>query len=212
MTHRSRTRRLALLCASTALVTAGLLPSAGASAAPAPACAAARHGLALAPPPPTEPAGNWVKTTDPPSGITTNLPGTARVHRSSVPVGDETVDFRAYGVEVPQDGAAGFTVHDMPGDRFALEDNLKGFLIAYNQPEDDDGTLTSSQVRRTTADGRPALDARLSSSGGAAPEAGFIRIVSDDDHLVMAITIGPAENRKTVEEMHERLVSSLHVP
>ncbi|MFF3088392.1 hypothetical protein ACFVRB_25615 [Streptomyces nojiriensis] len=211
MTHRSRTRRLALLSASTALVTAGLLPSATAFAAPAHAVA-----VAAAPTPTptptstsTRPAQGMVKTTDPPSGITAELPGKAKVRMGAIPMEDGSVDARVYGVETP-DGGTGFAVYDMPGDRIPLEDALKGFVDAYGLTGN--GTLTSDNVRKTTVDGRPALDASLSGEDADGAAVGSIRIISDDDHLVMALTLGPEENEKDLKQTQQQLVASLRIP
>ncbi len=211
MTHRSRTQRLALLSASTALVTGGLLPSAPAFAAPAPAAAFA---FAAAPTPtptptPTQPAQGAVKTTDPPSGITAELPGKAKVRMGAIPMDGDSVDVRVYGVDTP-DGATGFAVYDMPGDRIPLEDALKGFVDAYGLTGA--GTLTSDDVRKTTVDGRPALDASLSGEDPDGSAVGSIRFISDDDHLVMALTYGPEAKEKDLKEMHQQLLSSLTIP
>ncbi|MGW7328926.1 hypothetical protein ACWGIU_10075 [Streptomyces sp. NPDC054840] len=208
MTHRSRTRRLALLSASTALVTGGLLPSTAAFAAPAPAAATAAPAPAPTPPP-GEPSQAAVKTTDPPSGITAQLPGKADVRMGAIPMEGESVDARVYGVETP-DGATGFAVYDMPGDRIPLEDALKAFVDAYGLTGA--GTLTSDNVRKTTVDGRQALDASLSGEDADGAAVGSIRFISDDDHLVMALTYGPEAKEKDLKEMHQRLLSSLRIP
>lgn len=218
MTHRSRTQRLALLSASTALVTAGLLPSTAAFAAPASAAAAgavtatAAAAAAAAPtptPPPTQPSQEAVKTTDPPSGISAELPGKAQVRSGSIPMDGKAVAARVYGVETP-DGATGFAVYDMPGDRLPLEDALKGFVDAYALMGN--GTLTSENVRKTTVDGHPALDATLTGEDGDGSTVGSIRFISDDDHLVMALTYGPEENEKDLNAKHKQLLDSLQVP
>ncbi|WKD34050.1 hypothetical protein [Streptomyces xanthophaeus] len=208
MTHRSRTQRIALLSASTALVTGGLLPSATAFAAPAHTAAAA-FAAPTPTPTPTPSAQGTVKTTDPPSGITAQLPGKAKVRMGAIPMEGGSVDARVYGVETP-DGATGFAVYDMPGDRIPLEDALKGFVDAYGLTGG--GTLTSDDVRKTTVDGRPALDANLTGEDADGAAVGSIRFISDDDHLVMALTYGPKDNEKDLKEMHQQLLSSLTIP
>lgn len=214
MTHRSRTQRLALLSASTALVTGGLLPSATAFAAPAPAAAVAAAAAAAAPTPTptstsTQPAQGAVKTTDPPSGITAQLPGKAEVRMGAIPMEGGSVDARVYGVETP-DGATGFAVYDIPGAQIPLEDALKGFVDAYGLTGG--GTLTSEDVRKTTVDGRPALDASLTGEGPDGAAVGSIRFISDDDHLVMALTYGPEAKEKALDTMHQQLINSLQIP
>ncbi|MER6257359.1 hypothetical protein ABT224_39165 [Streptomyces sp. NPDC001584] len=208
MTHRSRAQRLALLSASTALVTGGLLPSATAFAAPAHAAAAA-VAAPTPTPTPTQPAQGAVKTTDPPSGITAELPGKAKVRMGAIPLEGESVDVRLYALET-QGGGTGFAVYDMPGDRIPLEDALKGFVDAYGLTGA--GTLTSDDVRKTTVDGRPALDANLSGEDPDGAAVGSIRFISDDDHLVMALTYGPEAKEKDLKEMHQQLLSSLTIP
>ncbi|MFF4425267.1 hypothetical protein ACFY04_31595 [Streptomyces sp. NPDC001549] len=209
MTHRSRTQRLALLSASTALATGALLPSATAFAAPAHAAAVAIAAAPTPTPTPTQPAQGAVKATDPPSGITAELPGKAEVRMGAVPMEGGSVDARVYGVETPG-GATGFAVYDMPGDRIPLEDALKGFIDAYGLTGG--GTLTSDNVRKTTVDGRPALDASLSGEDADGAAVGSIRFISDDDHLVMALTYGPEAKEKDLKEMHQQLLSSLTIP
>ncbi|MCX5305334.1 hypothetical protein OG304_18065 [Streptomyces sp. NBC_00160] len=213
MTHRSRTQRLALLSASTALVTAGLLPSTTAFAAPAPAAAAGVAVTAAAAPtptpPPTQPSQAAVKTTDPPSGISAELPGKAKVRSGSIPLDGKTVGARMYGVETPG-GATGFAVYDVPGDRLPLEDALKGFVNAYGLMGG--GTLTSENVRKTTVDGHPALYATLTGVDGTEVLAGSIRLISDDDHVIMALTFVPEENEKNLNAMHKQLLDSLQIP
>ncbi|WP_314251906.1 hypothetical protein [Streptomyces sp. DSM 40907] len=209
MTHRSRTQRLALLSASTALVTGALLPSATAFAAPARAAAIAFTAAPTPTPTPTRPAQGAVKTTDPPSGITAELPGKAKVRMGAIPMEGGSVDARVYGVETP-DGATGFAVYDMPGDLIPLEDALKGFVDAYGLTGG--GTLTSDNVRKTTVDGRPALDANLTGEGPDGAAVGSIRFISDDDHLVMALIYGPEAKEKDLKEMHQQLLSSLTIP
>ncbi|MFG2977331.1 hypothetical protein ACGFYY_30630 [Streptomyces sp. NPDC048331] len=207
MTHRSRTQRLALLSASTALVTAGLLPSTTAFAAPPHLAEAVAAPTPT--PAPTASAAESVTTTDPASGITAELPGEAKVRTASLPLGDKPVDARVYMAEVP-DGATGFAVYDMPGDRFTQEDQLKGFVEAFSLVGL--GTMTSHDVHKTTVDGRPVLDARLTGKGGDEPAVGFIRLVSDDDHVVMAMTFGAEANEKDLAQTHQQLVDSLEIP
>ncbi|MFG2488792.1 hypothetical protein ACGFSI_39370 [Streptomyces virginiae] len=209
MTHRSRTQRLALLSASTALVTAGLLPSTTAFAAPPHRAAVASRAAPTPTPAPTASTAESVKTTDPPSGITAELPGKAKVRAGTIPMEGGSIDARVYGLDTP-DGATGFGVYDMPGDRLSLEDALMGFVDAYSLMGG--GTLTSSNAHKTTVDGRPALDATLTGKDGDESTVGSIRLISDDDHLVMAVTIGPEENEKALDAMHQQLLDSLQIP
>ncbi|MFD9260862.1 hypothetical protein [Streptomyces sp. NPDC059538] len=168
---------------------------------------------AAAPPPVTAlaavPAADWVRTTDPPRGISAELPGKATVRTATVSIEDQLVDGRAYGVDTP-DGGTGFAVHDMPGDQYPLEENLQRFLRSYTQNTAE--PLTSHDVRKLTVDGRPALDARLTSESDGEPVTGSIRLIADDNYLVWAITLGPQANDKALKAMHEQLLAGLRIP
>ncbi|MEV7616565.1 hypothetical protein [Streptomyces sp. NPDC089799] len=210
MTSHSRIQRLVVLAASTALATGTLLPSTTASPAPAPSPSGAvtmplvahgsREQRATA-----VPAGEWVKVTDPPSGITAELPGKATVLAVTL----DGKPGRGYRADFPGGGMM-FTVHDIPGDQIPLEDYLQGFLSLVNATGGD--PFTSSDVRKTTVDGRPALDARLATKEDGRPQTGFVRFIADDTHLVQALTFGPEADQKALKEMHERLLASISIP
>ncbi|MFF8265005.1 hypothetical protein [Streptomyces virginiae] len=191
MTQRSRAQRLAA---------GGVTASAGAAAAPTPLYVTEIS---------TMPTIGWVETTDAPSGITIELPGKATVRKATVSVDGKPVEARVYAVDSP-DGGTVFSVHDMVDDRYTLEDNLHRFLESYmvNTAE----PLTSSEVRKSTVDGRPVLDARLASESGGEPAVGFTRLIADDDHFVQVMVLGPAANEKALEAMHERLLAGLRIP
>ncbi len=215
MTRRSRRQRLLLLSASTVLVVGGAAPAGTAFAAPAtPHVGAAttmpagyggheRHGTSV-------PAVEWVETKDPPSGITAEFPGKATVQESSIPVEGKTVNGRYYRVDITKDEGVGLAVFDMPGDQYSLDENLQGFLDGYSIVTGGE-TLTSTNVRKTTVDGHPVLDARLSAEEGEGA-VGFLRLIADDDHLVHAVTFGPAANEKALKEMHERFLAGIRIP
>ncbi|MFF2132052.1 hypothetical protein ACFVW1_43260, partial [Streptomyces olivochromogenes] len=114
---------------------------------------------------------------------------------------------RTYAVDTA-DGGVGFIVHDMPGDQHSLDEILQGFLDAYKLVSPGD-TLTATSIQKTTVDGRPALDARLSSSDGS---VGAVRIIADDTHVVQAVTFGPKANEKALNQMHQQLITSIHIP
>ncbi|SDN14380.1 hypothetical protein [Streptomyces wuyuanensis] len=132
-----------------------LLPVPAASAVPRPAA------VPVVVPQVAGTGEEWTPTTDAPSGVTAELPGRAEGERTSVPVGGEPVSGRVYGVETGE-AFVGFAVFDTPGTARDLRASLKGFLDAYERESGE--TLRSTDVRSTTVDGRPALDARLSSS------------------------------------------------
>ncbi|GAA2644254.1 hypothetical protein GCM10010425_60300 [Streptomyces spororaveus] len=107
-------------------------------------------------------------------------------------------------------GASGFSVYDMPGDRYPLDEQLQGFVDAFSLVGL--GTVTSHDVRKSTVDGRPVLDARLSGKNGDESTVGFIRLISDDDHLVLAMTLGLEADKKELNGMHQQLIDSLKIP
>ncbi|MEU7603578.1 hypothetical protein AB0B78_25670 [Streptomyces sp. NPDC040724] len=192
-----------MLSASVALIAGGVPTSAAALAAPS--AAALLYVTAL----PATPAVDWVETTDPPSGITAELPGKATVRKATVSIEGKEVDARVYIAETP-DGAVGFAVHDMPGGQYPLKDNLQRVIESYMQNTAE--PLTSSNVHKTTFDGRPALDARLTSETEDETLTGFIRLIADDKHLVQALALGPEANEKALKAMHERLLATLRIP
>ncbi|MEU9087354.1 hypothetical protein [Streptomyces sp. NPDC048357] len=193
-----------MMLSATVVLIAGGVP-ASATALAAPSATVLLHVAAL----PVTPAVDWVETTDPPSGITAELPGKVTVRKATVSIEGKPVDARGYGLDTP-DGAVGFFVHDMPGDQYPLEDDLQGVLESYMQNTAE--PLTSSDVHKTTFDSRPALDARLTSETEDETLTGFIRLIADDKHLVQALVLGPEANDKALKAMHERLLASLRIP
>ncbi|MEV6683431.1 hypothetical protein AB0N09_42280 [Streptomyces erythrochromogenes] len=192
-----------MISASVVLIAGGVPTSAAALAAPS--APALLHVTAIH----ATPAVDWVETTDSPSGITAELPGKATVRKATISIEGKPVDARFYGLDTP-DGAVGFAVHDMPGEQYPLEDHLQRVLESYrvNTAE----PLDSSNVHKTTFDGRPALDARLTSETENENLTGFIRFIADDKHLVQALVLGPEANEKALKAMHEQLLGSLRIP
>ncbi|WP_432076530.1 hypothetical protein [Streptomyces wuyuanensis] len=177
-----------------------LLPVPAASAVPHPAAAP------VVVPQAAGTGEEWTPTTDAPSGVTAELPGKTEGEKTSVPVGGEPVSGRVYGVETGE-AFVGFAVFDTPGAAPALRAGLKGFLDAYERESGE--TLRVTAVRPTTVDGRPALDARLSSSDDM---AGATRFIGEDEHVVQAVTFGPEDNRKDLEALHRQLLAGIRLP
>ncbi|MFJ6947515.1 hypothetical protein ACISU4_23205 [Streptomyces wuyuanensis] len=218
MTYRSRMRPRPTSARSTAAAVpvAGLPGSAAVSVSlsaaimllPVPAASAVPHPAAV-----TvvveQAAGTgeeWTPTTDAPSGVTAELPERAHGEKPSVPVGGKPVSGRVYGVETGK-AFVGFAVFDTPRGARDLRAGLDGFLDAYERESGE--TLRSTDVRPTTVDGRPALDARLSSSDDM---AGATRFIGEDGHVVQAVTFGPEDNRKDLEALHRRLLAGIRLP
>ncbi|GAA5707295.1 hypothetical protein SM007_34095 [Streptomyces avermitilis] len=214
MTRRSQKQRFLMLAASTAVVAGGvLLPTSAFAATPeTPQVGSvttmgaghgghSHHDIA-------KPAVKWVKTTDSPSGITVKLPGKATLQKLSAPAGGTTVTGRVYSVKT-DDGLVGFVVLDVPDGQEYLNDGLQGFLEGYNEASRD--TLTSTSSQKTTVDGRPALDARLSTKGSDR-KVGAARFIADDTHIVQAVTLGSAANEKDMDQIHRQILASIRIP
>jgi hypothetical protein len=202
MTHRSQKQRILMLAASTAVVAGGvLLPTTAFATPQTPHGGHSHHSVTI-------PAVKWVKTTDAPSGITVRLPGKATVQKLSVPAVDMTVSGRVYTVKT-DDGIVGFAVLDLPGGQEDLYEGLRGFLEGYKEGSGD--TLTSTSSRKTTVDGRPALDTRLATKGSDRM-VGAARFIGDDTHVVQAVTLGSAANEKDMDRMHQQIVASIRIP
>lgn len=213
MTRRSRKQRFLMLAASTAVAAGGVLLPTSAFAAPetphvgsvttmtAEHGGHSHHGI-------TTPAVKWVKTTDSPSGITAKLPGKATVQKLSVPADGTTVTGRVYSVRT-DDGLVGFAVLDIRGGQQHLNEGLQGFLEGYNKSTGE--TLASTSSQKTTVDGHPALDARLSTKESDR-RVGATRFIADDTHVVQAVTLGSGANKKAMDQMHQQLLASIRIP
>lgn len=180
----------------------GVLLPAAAPPPPAVPRATAAHAVPAA----TGAVEEWTPATDAPSGVSAELPGEAEEEKTSVPVGGEPVSGRVYGVETGE-AFVGFAVFDTPGAARDLRAGLKGFLDAYERESGE--TLRSTDVRATTVDGRPVLDARLSSSDDM---AGATRFIGAGGHVVQAVTFGPEDNRKHLDGLHRRLLAGIRFP
>ncbi|MBX9398526.1 hypothetical protein K4749_34335 [Streptomyces sp. TRM72054] len=192
MTRLSRFQRLALLTASTTVITGGALLPSTAFAAPAPDTTS----VAVA-------DARWVETKDAPSGITAQLPEKTEAER--VPGG------RTY-IATTDSTVVQFSVTEAPGiSQNDLKIIFKGYLMGYNETvESSDEKLTSSNVRKgTTADGHHTLHADVRSPDGT---VGHVDLILVDDYMIQTATIGIDEEPDTVKSDHEKLVDSIQLP
>ncbi len=192
MTRLSRFQRLALLTASTTVITGGALLPSTAFAAPAPDTTS----VAVA-------EARWVETKDAPSGITAQLPEKTEAER--VPGG------RTY-IATTDSTVVQFSVTEAPGiSQNDLKIILKGYLMGYNETvKSSDEKLTSSNVRKgTTADGHHTLHADVRSPDGT---VGHVDLILVDDYMIQTATIGIDEEPDTVKSDHEKLVDSIQLP
>ncbi|MER6068759.1 hypothetical protein ABT187_07840 [Streptomyces sp. NPDC001817] len=184
MTRLSTSRRLALLAASTAVLTGGALA----------------HGSAFA-------AAQWNKITDAPSGISVRLPGKPQVQKTT----DNGVNCRDY-VATTGYGAVGFSVFDEPGSDPAkpwdLKGGLKGAVDGYNSA-DPSTALRSTDVHDGTEHGDRYLEAKLV---GAHGRTGHIRLVDHGRQAIMIMNVGTGDQRRTVDRDYQQVLHSIHAP
>ncbi|MGW2563147.1 hypothetical protein ACWCXB_28710 [Streptomyces sp. NPDC001514] len=203
MAHHSLTQRFLMLAGSTSLAAGGVLLPTSAFAAPAPPSAGigtmmvaeqGDHGQADA----TE----WVKTTDSPSGITFKLPGQPTVEKFAE---DATAYAgRTYSVTTA-DVSTSITVNDGPSSSEDLDRQLQFSLDV------DNADLKATDIQKTTVDGRPVLDARVTDPTDAS-WVGFIRIIGGDTHVVKVITEASAADEQAVSQTHQKARDSVRIP
>ncbi|MGJ5755358.1 hypothetical protein FB563_3582 [Streptomyces puniciscabiei] len=182
MTRLSSFQRLALLAASTTVITGGVLS----------------HGSAFAAP-------QWQKITDS-SGITVRLPGKPRVVKYS----EGGVHSRDYVVKTGY-GALGFIVLDGPGkapDRpWDLRTDLKAAVDGYNS-SDTGAHLRSTEVHQGTTDGDHYLEAKLA----GADRVGHIRLVDHGKQALTIMTVGHGDQRQAVDRDYRQVLDSIRAP
>ncbi|WP_351222827.1 hypothetical protein [Streptomyces sp. NPDC002133] len=225
MTHRSRPQRLVILAASTALAAAGALLPASAFAAPATphaaTMAAAEAGQAGPGQGQSQGQGQgrqgidvitvrWVERTDAPSGITFKIPESATVETRAEAGTGKIASCRIYLMRTSDglNGAVG--VYDIPGTPETLREALQGFVEGYNK--DPGRKIAIASSRMTTVDGRPALDARLTTTEGKARGVGSVRFIADDTHVVQVLTLAGETDKKAADRMHQQLLAGVRIP
>ncbi|MFJ9820069.1 hypothetical protein ACIRU3_33330 [Streptomyces sp. NPDC101151] len=200
MTRLSKFQRVALLAASTTVITGGLMLPGTAFAAPQTATVATdAHGA--------DSAAQWAATTDHTSGVTAELPGQPEKETIS----ENGVEGRTYTVPTEY-GAMAFGVFDAPdGSAWDLAANLQSALDGYNSDsKSPDDVLTSSDVQEgTTADGQPALDAALSAPDGT---IGHVRFIDAGDHMVEIVVLGTQDAQQDVDADYMQLLNGLQLP
>lgn len=192
MTRLSRFQRLALLTASTTVITGGALLPGAAFAAPAP------HAPSV-----TAADARWVETKDAHSGITARLPAKSTTQ--------STPDSRSYIAETDF-GMAQFSVIDSPGAaQNDLNAALKGYLSGYNEvPQSSDEKIRSTDVSTgTTADGHRTLHADITAPDGTVGRIGFI---DGGDHVVQIAAIGVDTQPDAVLADYKQLLDSVQLP
>ncbi|MGP4085799.1 hypothetical protein [Streptomyces sp. KR55] len=200
-------QRLLMVAGSTALAAGGVLLPTSAFAAPAtPPAGIMTTMVAEQDDHGQTDAAEWVKTTDSPSGITFSLPGQAAVEEIA-----EDANYyagRSYSVTTADESTL-VSVNEAPG----MSEDLDGLLQSDLQldsadPSDD---LKATDIQKTTVDGHPAIDARVTDPADAST-VGFIRLISNDTHVVKVLTIDSAADEKNVNQTHQKVRNSVSIP
>lgn len=201
MIRLSRFQRLALIAASTTVITGGVLSGGAAFAAPAaphPAAVAAGH---------LDAAAQWQQITDK-SGISVQLPGKPRVRSNA----DNGVDSRAYVVPTGYGGIR-FSVYDGPAGSdpnspWDIKGGLKSSLDAYNSG-DPSGKLTSTGVHEGMDSGHHYLEAELVGADGS---KGHIRIVDLGQQAIEIMNVGTGDQKHALDRDYQQVLDSIKLP
>jgi hypothetical protein len=160
-------------------------------------------------PPPTGRDTTWRPVVDAGTGVTADLPGTARSERAPVPVPSEgtsvpSVTYAATGG--PAGVVARMTIIETTGYVFDADAAARGTA------ESSGGTLVS--VRPVSAAGLPGTDFVIEDipDSSGVPGVARIRYVELPDHLVVLESNGHAQDAAVVQQVQERLVASLRIP
>lgn len=206
MARLSPTQRFLMLAGSTSLAAGGVLIPTSAFAAPAPAASTGTVTVAEQGDHGQADATKWVKTTDAPSGITFKLPGEATFDKFAKDA--TTYAGRTYSVTTA-DESTRITVNDGPSSAKDLDAQLKFTLGTDTADASDD--LKATDIKKTTVDGRPALDAHLSDPADAG-WVGFIRIIGGDTYVVKVITETSAADEQAGSQTHQEARDSVRFP
>ncbi|WUD73178.1 hypothetical protein OG937_16505 [Streptomyces sp. NBC_00510] len=207
MARLSSTQRFLMVAGATSLAAGGVLLPASAFAAPAPSSAGI-EAVAVAEKGDQDQANaaKWAKTTDSPTGITFKLPGKAT--KEEIVEDDITYAARSYSVTTA-DETTSITVNDGPTLSAGLDLQLQFLLNANNDYPDDD--LKATNIKKSTVNGHAVLDARVTNPA-VADWVGFIRIISDDDHVVNVATDAPAADEQAASQTHQEARDSVRFP
>ncbi|MFJ8852112.1 hypothetical protein [Streptomyces sp. NPDC102437] len=165
--------------------------------------AATAEGLVTGPP--RDVAGQWVKTTDAPSGISVELPGRAKVEHDSMTVSGKTYQLRSYEVTTGKNKLV-FQVADAHGadTKAALDPAIRGVAASVS------GTVSKNQSLKVA--GHAARDGRITFDYNGVPGVILVRYVAASGHLVGLVAGGPASDEKDVKKLYQQLTHSLHIP
>ncbi|MGV4984176.1 hypothetical protein ACVB8X_15730 [Streptomyces sp. NRAIS4] len=205
MIRLSKFQRLALLAASTTVITGGVLSHGAAFAA-----TAAPHSAAasVAAPGHLEAAAQWKKITDTPSGITVQLPGVPKVQKDS----DSGLNSRNYDVTTGY-GVMGFSVLDGPAvdpsKPWDLNEGLKSVVDGFNSGDPSAKLKSTDAHEGTTKDGHHYLEAKLVGADGT---VGHVRLVDAGAQAMVILNVGTDDHQKAVDQDYQQVLDSIHVP
>ncbi|HET9256080.1 MAG TPA: hypothetical protein VFO16_12875 [Pseudonocardiaceae bacterium] len=154
-----------------------------------------------------------MSTTDPDSGISVTLPGQPTIIKNTGTVDGKSIPTRTYARKFTKpNGAAAFVVMDVPAGAGPLDydEVMKGFIQGFASASGTKASMTST--RRFDLDGHPAADGRFTFTADKGDSGvGFIRIVSDGNHVVMIETTGEARKEPTLTRIHQKMVNTLEL-
>jgi hypothetical protein len=208
---RATRSRLACVLAFTAISLT--LTGAAAQASPA-------TGLAAPHPPAAvhvhDSTSEWVFTTDPASGISVKLPGQPTINTTAFTADGKSFPVRMYTRKLSKiNGGIIFSVLDAPAGvtrpgPAELDTAMDGFVQGVTSKTGGKGEITSS--RHFDLDGHPAADGRFAfTTDKGTADVGVIRLVCQDNHLVMIATLGAADKENTMTRIHQKVLGTLQL-
>ncbi|WP_369389691.1 hypothetical protein AB5J72_20205 [Streptomyces sp. CG1] len=202
MIRPSKFQRLALLAASTTVITGGALAHGSAFAAeagPRTAQVSATSHL--------DATTQWRQITDS-SGITVRLPGEPQVQKDN----KDGIISRDYAVRTGY-GVMGFAVFEAPGTDpsapWDLSGGIKDAVDGYNTTDTHAHLRSTGDHEGTTKTGDHFVEAKLAGADG---RVGHIRIVDHGRQALMIMTVGTGEQQHAVDQDYQQVLDSIHGP
>jgi hypothetical protein len=162
----------------------------------------------------------WVKKTDTATGISFDLPGVAKLQTQQLKVGDGTPFIsREYEVEIGGESGVALSVAMLKGTSTPIVWNpsqyAKGLVTQFKAQGAPDAAI--SEQHQSTIGGNLVLDFRLGFTATTGTKAVWlIRLIRDNHTLILAQTIGFADDPNTLlpvaRKLHARLLSGIVVP
>jgi hypothetical protein len=154
-------------------------------------------------------AFTWLRTTDPQTGTSAELPGVAEISETSITngtPGGPPIAARKHQVVTSRSGTVQMTVlQRAPGALFDFEGDVQGSRERYS------GTIVSKQP--VTVDGHRGLDYVITyTSPDGGPSVLHTRVVEAAAFAARITTRGVNKDLAAVAAVHARVISSMRVP